>query len=476
VAEEIEQLRLDALDLRLKLNEWKCEVIASSTNITLPPALSQFKPVDTCEATLLGSPLLQGSAMNKILESHVTSLRTASERLCLLQSHDALVIIKHSLSLPKLQHNLRSTFCANHPSLPVFDDLVRDSLRSILNVPLDDEQWIQASLPVKNGGLGIRKATQIAPSAYLASASGSASLVSSILPPRLQAVMNPWECQAVSAWVALGGSTLPSGSSAGSQRLWDQEIVTKTFDQLLSMAPDDYTRARLLAVSSPHAGDWLNAPPITSVGLRMSNEAIRVATGLRLGANLCRPHICRCGALVDARGNHGLSCSRSAGRHQRHSMINDIVHRGLGRAGIAASKEPSGLLAGSSLRPDGATLIPWSRGKCLAWDATTPDTLCISHLSSTRNGAGAAAEHSAVLKGQKYSALCPTFQFVAIAVETLGSWNIEGLDFIRELGRRTALATNDPRETKFLLQRVSVAVQLGNAVSVVGTLPDVDGD
>jgi len=154
-------------------------------------------------------------------------------------------------------------------------------------------------------------------------------------------------------------------------------------------------------------------------------------------------------------------------------MINDIVHRALGRAGIAATKEPSGLLAGSSLRPDGATVIPWTRGKCLAWDATTPDTLCMSHLPTTSNLAGAAAAHSAVLKGQKYNALSPTFHFVAIAIETLGPWNVEGLDFIRELGRRTALVTNDPRETKFLLQRVSVAVQLGNAASVAGTLPDI---
>ena len=317
--------------------------------------------------------------MDKTLNIHVANLKIASTRLGLLQSHDALVILKNSLSLPKLQHNLRSSFCANHAALYEFDELVRECLCSILNVTLEDEQWIQATLPVKNGGLGIRKAIQIAPSAYLASAFGSANLVYSILPPRLQRVSDPCEGQAMAAWLATGGSTPSIGASTGSQRMWDQEIVTNTFNQVLSMAPDDYTRARLLAVSSLHAGDWLNAPPIKAVGLRMSNNAIRVATGLRLGANLCRSHTCRCGVLVDARGNHGLSCGRSAGRHQRHSMINDIVHRALGRARIAATKEPSGLLAGSSLRPDGATLIPWSRGKCLAWDATTPDTLCMSH-------------------------------------------------------------------------------------------------
>ena len=92
---------------------------------------------------------------------------------------------------------------------------MRDCLRVILNVTLDKEQWTQASLPVKSGVLGIRKAFQIAPSAYLATASGSASLVSSILRLRLNGVPDPYMNQALAAWMALGGSTPPSGASTG---------------------------------------------------------------------------------------------------------------------------------------------------------------------------------------------------------------------------------------------------------------------
>ena len=130
---------------------------------------------------------------------------------------------------------------------------------------------------------------------------------------------------------------------------------------------------------------------------------------------------------------------------------------------------------GSNLRPDGTTLIPWTRGKCLAWDATTPDTLAASHLPSTRSQPGAAATHSSLLKVQKYNALAPTHHFVAIAVETLGPWNAEGLAFIRELGRRITLVTGEPRETTFLLQRISIAVQLGNVASITGSLPAKGG-
>ena len=48
-----------------------------------------------------------------------------------------------------------------------------------------------------------------------------------------------------------------------------------------------------------------------------------------------------------------------------------------------------------------------------------------------------------------------------VAVETLGLWNPEGLQVIKELGRRISLVTEDPRETKFIFQKISVAVQSG---------------
>jgi len=77
--------------------------------------------------------------------------------------------------------------------------------------------------------------------------------------------------------------------------------------------------------------DWLHAPPITAVGLRLSDEAIRVAVAHR-PSKACEPRTCVCGKAVDARGLHGLSCRSSAPRQQRHSHLNDILWRAIKRA------------------------------------------------------------------------------------------------------------------------------------------------
>jgi len=60
-----------------------------------------------------------------------------------------------------------------------------------------------------------------------------------------------------------------------------------------------------------HSGDGLFALPIASCGLKMDDEAVRVAVGLRLGLDLCVPHECHCGSMVDASGVHSFVCKRA---------------------------------------------------------------------------------------------------------------------------------------------------------------------
>ena len=88
------------------------------------------------------------------------------------------------------------------------------------------------------------------------------------------------------------------------QRAWDTPVVQSAYTHLQTICDTPADTARLKAVAATHAGDWLNAPPITAISLRLSDEAICVAVGFRLGCITCQPHICICGVMVEARGLH----------------------------------------------------------------------------------------------------------------------------------------------------------------------------
>ena len=71
-------------------------------------------------------------------------------------------------------------------------------------------------------------------------------------------------------------------------------------------------------------------------------------------------------------------------------------------------------------------------------------------------------------KKAKYSHLDSNHFFNPVAVETLGVMGPEAGHFFRDLGGQITAATSDPLFHQYLLQRVTVAVQWGNAVAVLG--------
>lgn len=105
------------------------------------------------------------------------------------------------------------------------------------------------------------------------------------------------------------------------------------------------------------------------------------------------------------------------------------------------------------------------------WDATCVDTVAPSHIASTQKIAGAAAESAVQIKKRKYSHISNNYFFVAFAVETFGTWCADAKDLINRIGRLLQDLTNDSRATNFLRQRIGIAIQRGNAISVMGTFP-----
>ena len=180
------------------------------------------------------------------------------------------------------------------------------------------------------GGLGIQSAVQLAPSTFLASAAAASDLVNRIVPIHLQGSPLPNVDDASFLWSSGHNQVPPEGVDQQRQKAWDTRRASARADSLLWYAQDRRSRARLLASTAKESGTWLNALPIASLGLHMDIDTIRVATGLCLGAPLCRPHSCHhCGDEVDSLATHGLRCRWSEGRLHRHAAVNDITHRAL---------------------------------------------------------------------------------------------------------------------------------------------------
>ena len=67
-------------------------------------------------------------------------------------------------------------------------------------------------------------------------------------------------------------------------------------------------------------------------------------------------------------------------------------------------------------------------------------------------------------KSSKYSFLVPSHPFTPVAIESLGPIGRKTVAFLKEL--RVQQRTGEVRAHAYLLQRLSVAVQRGNAISV----------
>ena len=110
-------------------------------------------------------------------------------------------------------------------------------------------------------------------------------------------------------------------------------------------------------------------------------------------------------------------------------------------------------------------MIPWRNGKLLVWDTFSP-----SYVSRATSEAGAVAALAEDRKRTKYTCLEQSYTFTPIVIETSGVFGLLTLQFLKDLGNWLRQATGDENSYTYLIQRLSVSVQRGNAASVMGTI------
>ena len=203
VLHDFEVIKKEAGIVGLHLYTQKSEVISINPDLvaTVQSALSGIRMVNPADATLLGSPIGDIGSITVAIDTKTTMLKCLRERLHYLTSHDAYLLLRHSLAIPKLLYLLRTSPCFLSSSIKIYDDELRATVCSSFNIQLaeSDPSWIQSTLPVCHGGLGIRSAVQLAPSAFLASAASS-GLAHLILPANMQPPQLSYVDEALAAW------------------------------------------------------------------------------------------------------------------------------------------------------------------------------------------------------------------------------------------------------------------------------------
>ena len=188
------------------------------------------------------------------------ALERMTSKLEVLNPHHAFVLLKNVFAIPKLQYVLRASpayLCREE--LRIFDRALFDSLGRVAYVSLEGDVCKQAGFPLNFGGLGCRRAEDIALPTFLASMNSVGELVETII-SRINIADTNELAEAVESWRrASGGAHLPDDPSR--QKAWEFPIVERNWENMLRVAYQVY-RARLLATAQNESGAWLNALPV----------------------------------------------------------------------------------------------------------------------------------------------------------------------------------------------------------------------
>ena len=89
-----------------------------------------------------------------------------------------------------------------------------------------------------------------------------------------------------------------------------------------------------------------------------------------------------------------------------------------------------------------------------------------NNLNHSVHHSGSTPEAAAELKMKKYSTLATSHHFVPFAIETLGPICKTASDLISEISLRSSERSGEPRESAFLFQKLSIAVQRINCAAL----------
>ena len=311
--------------------------------------------------TVLGSPVShpagQGQYAQDLWQSRLAGLdRTLQVLTAVPDSQLQYCLLRVCLDACRVNFLLRTT-PLDHAGTQVLEasKKLRCTLSAIIGLPLLDHQWEQASLPVRLGGLGIRDPAQERLAARLASALDYSSRASATLglpddlvplPPDLvllqsQALAAIPDCPEARALAT--PRTLQALPPHCSKQHWWGDLLHRKRAMALSSLGTTRDQVRLAAQRQPHAGVWLTAPPMASLGMRLPSLQWQCLLKWWLGMpQISDPAVggpCpKCTAPVDSLGDHVVCCTKN-NIQRRHVALQDALESILVDAGLQCQRE-----------------------------------------------------------------------------------------------------------------------------------------
>lgn len=356
-----------------------------------------------------------------------------------------LLLLRNCTGVSNKYFTLRTTSpLALQSATTLFDNQLVQYLRHLVvgdGAGFGQIQQRIATLPIKDGGLGVYTMSDTSKYCYLASCAQTHHLQHILLQGTSTFESVQSYQQALQVYTQFCGLNSFDFNISTAAPHFMKSLAACYFDVVKKDLPTKYplsTRDATLwqCNKADHAMDFIKAIPVQGLNQAVGPRQFRAVLSYRLGISLfVEGSLCSCcNRSMDIYGDHALHCASEIGIKFRHDMVHDM----------AARKEvPMGFLSNTAhaIRPTDLLVYNWDNGRYVCFDVTGASPFTCARTTSFTPGQAVSA--TVTRKRSKYLDKCLEhgYEFGVLALSTFGELSEDTCVFLRRL--KNCLASQD---------------------------------
>ena len=260
------------------------------------------------------------------------------ELASLNDSQSGMLILRYCHT-NRINHLARSVYpTLLKPATRFHDELTEATFRQLVCCDIGEQQWLQATLPIRNGGFSVSSMVSTCPIAFasswarsLAHLSQSFGDLTDLVKNISRAVQHPGHKGSIASHLL---QALPGNKSLvdliNNPKKLQQKLKSEQTEQIvssiLSNPLSQRSAARFRSLQRLGAGAWLDSIPSSAkLALKPSDFrlAMRMGLGLEMTLGSVVP-ICECGKDIDKDSYHLLTCKTGGGPIWTHETLTSV--------------------------------------------------------------------------------------------------------------------------------------------------------